>query len=259
MDQPRAPKLYRSARAAKWSLILLAVYTAIAYMALPAFWTVDERHRQNLSTFLTRTVDGIPGDPINIALVGSQEDVIRAFAAAKWHAADPITLKTSLEIGVDVILDRPYRDAPISTLLFEGRRQDLAFEKPSGESPDTRHHTRLWQADGVGEDGRDFWYGAVSYDRGVGVSHYTGEITHHIGPDLDAERAFVIDGLKKADYVSSTEIIDGIGRTDHAVNGGGDPYFTDGMILEAVLSASPQPPVLPKCGGPYFTRKASCN
>jgi hypothetical protein len=33
-----------------------------------------------------------------------------------------------------------------------------------------------------------FWLGAATFDTRVGFSHTTGQVTHHIGPDVDAER-----------------------------------------------------------------------
>jgi hypothetical protein len=223
----------RSMRAARMAIAVAAAYLLLAYLIMPASWLLYERGRTD-TAFLTTTVDGIPGDPINVALVGSRPEVMRAFAAAGWSPADPITLTSSLEIGLDVALGRPYADAPVSTLLFEGRRQDLAFEKPSGKSPDTRHHIRLWSAaDRRGEP--SLWYGAASFDRGVGVSHFTGEITHHIAPDIDAERDLIVADLAAAGHVASTTRIVGVGRRRNGVNGGGDRYFTDGMMLSAVL------------------------
>ncbi|MGO8656156.1 LssY C-terminal domain-containing protein, partial [Rhizobium ruizarguesonis] len=112
--------------------------------------------------------------------------VMKAFAASGWDPADRITLLSSVEIGLSVALDRPDLDAPVSPLFFDGRKQDLAFEKPVGRSADERHHIRLWQTATVGADGQPLWLGSASFDRGVGVSHDTGQITHHIGPDLDA-------------------------------------------------------------------------
>ncbi len=79
------------------------------------------------------------------------------------------------------------------------------------------------------------WLGSASFDRGVGFSHDTGQITHHIGPNLDAERDLVIGDLQKAGQVSSTYDIPGIGATTTGRNGGGDPYFTDGKALVGVL------------------------
>ncbi len=65
--------------------------------------------------------------------------------AAGWYPADPITLKSSIEIVGSVLLDRPYRDAPVSNLYYLGRREDLAYEKPIGASADRRNHVRYWK------------------------------------------------------------------------------------------------------------------
>ena len=44
-----------------------------------------------------------------------------------------------------------------------------------------------------GQEKRPVWLGAATFDRSVGVSHYTGAITHHIDADIDAERALLAD------------------------------------------------------------------
>ena len=70
-----------------------------------------------------------------------------------------------------MLLDRPYRDAPVSNLYYQGRREDLAFEKPIGASADRRNHVRYWKVLDQGEEKRPVWLGAATEDRGVGVSH----------------------------------------------------------------------------------------
>ena len=216
---------------------LLAAYLLVSYLLLPEFWIFREAPRAgSLSSMVTTTTDDIPGDPINVGLVGTREEVIRAFAAAGWDPADPITLRSSIDIGLSVVLDRPDLEAPVSTLLFEGRKQDLAFEKPVGKSADERNHVRFWQTERTGADGRPLWLGSASFDRGVGVSHDTGQITHHIGADIDAERDLVIADLRKAGRISSSYEIAGIGATEDGRNGGGDRYFTDGKALIGVLA-----------------------
>ena len=109
---------------------------------------------------VTRTAQGIPGDALNVGLVGSREDVVRAMHDAGWFPADPITLKSSIEIIGSVLLDRSYQTAPVSPLYYQGRKQDLAFEKPSGTSADRRHHVRFWLALERGEEGRPVWLGS---------------------------------------------------------------------------------------------------
>ncbi len=224
-------------------LALLAVlYLVLAYLLLPDIWASYERQpglagRPMVST----TTAGIPGDPINVGLVGARELVMRAMLAAGWRPADPITWRSSVEIGLSVVLDRPYPDAPVSTLLYAVRPQALAFEKPVGGSADRRHHVRFWRVLEQAAEGQPLFLGAVSFDRSVGISRYTGQITHHIGPDLDAERDALMAALVEVRFVVSTYRLPGSGPTLNGRNGGGDRYFTDGEVLIGALQAPPAP------------------
>ena len=211
--------------------IILAGYGIITYIVLPTIWSHYE-HQKGLagSTMLTRTGQDIPGDPMNVGLVGSREDVLCAMHAAAWYPADPITFRSSLEIVGSVVLDRPYRDAPVSSLFYEGRREDLAFEKPDGRSADRRHHVRFWQVLKQGEEGRPVWLGSVTFDRGVGLSRDTAQVTHHIAPDIDAERDGLTGDLKAVKIVEAIYEVSGVGPTLNGRNGEGDRYYTDGEI-----------------------------
>ena len=224
----------------RWLVILAAVlmvYLAAAYVILPALWSHHE-HEPGLASLpmVTRTGSGIPGDALNVGLVGSKEDILRAMHPAGWFPADPITLRSSIEIVGSVVLDRPYHDAPVSPLYYEGEKEQLAFEKPDGRSADKRHHVRFWLVLEKGTDGRPVWLGSVTFDRGVGLSHDTGQVTHHIGPDIDAERDLLAHDLAAAGIVEASYWVTGVGATVFARNGGGDPYFTDGEIAVSRLS-----------------------
>jgi hypothetical protein len=218
-------------RTAIVTLGLVAIYVLAAYVVLPRLWTHYE-HEPGLAgrPMLTVTASGIPGDPLNVGLIATKEEAIRALALAGWYPADPVTLKTSLEIAGSVIFDRPYRDAPVSPLFYEGRKQDFAFEKEDGESADRRHHVRFWEMLQRGRAGRPVFLGSATFDRGAGLSHYTGQVTHHIDPDIDAERDYVIAELVAADLLADIFHVTGIGPTLFGRNGGGDPYNTDGEI-----------------------------
>jgi hypothetical protein len=215
---------------------IFGVYFLLAYIVLPQFWRhYEHQHKLAGTSMVTRTATGIPGDPINVGLVGSRTDVLCAMNAAAWYPADPITLRSSIEIAGSVILDRPYHDAPVSPLFYDKRRQDLAFEKPVGNSADRRHHVRFWQALERGDEGRAVWLGAATFDIGVGFSHDDGRITHHIAPDVDADRDLVSDDLRAAKVVTTIYEIAGIGPTINGRNGEGDLYYTDGDIKISVL------------------------
>jgi LssY-like putative type I secretion system component LssY len=235
---PRPSRLMKGAVVAT---IVVALYGVLAYAALPWAWTHYE-HQRGLKglPMVTRTAQDIPGDPLNVGLVGSREDLARAMIAAGWSPADPITWRTSLEIAGSVLLDRPYPDAPVSPLFYLGRREDLAYEKEIGSSADRRHHVRFWKTLDSGEEGRPVWLGSATFDRGSGLSHYTGQITHHIAPDLDAERDLLIGDLVGAGMVTTLYQVSGIGPTLNGRNGEGDRYYTDGEIHMAVLVADGQ-------------------
>ena len=214
----------------------IACYVTISYLILPATWSRIE-HEPGLAhlPMLTSTAQGIPGGPINVGLVGSREDVISAFHMAGWYPADPITLRTSAEIVGSVLFDRPYKDAPVSPLFFEGRREDLAFEKPDGVSADRRQHVRLWLVLANGADASPVWLGSATFDKGVTLSRDTGQVTHKIAPNVDEERDQLVGDLNQARMVTGIYQMRGIGPTLNGRNGEGDPYYTDGEIWMARL------------------------
>ncbi|HZR86767.1 MAG TPA: LssY C-terminal domain-containing protein [Bradyrhizobium sp.] len=227
-------RLHQHARLERVLLVLIAIllgYTSLAYIVMPAFWTHYE-HQRGLANLpmVTRTAQGIPGDPINVGLIGNQREVLCAMNAAGWFPADPVTLRSSIEIAGSVLLDREYRDAPVSNLFYLGRREDLAFEKPAGKSADRRHHVRFWKVLDKGQEDRPVWLGSDTFDKGVGISHFTGAITHHIDADLDTERDMLAGDLETAGMVTAKYQVTGVGLTLTGRNGGGDPYFTDGEV-----------------------------
>ncbi|MGE3148099.1 MAG: LssY C-terminal domain-containing protein [Pseudorhodoplanes sp.] len=230
---------------------VLATYLMLAYVVLPQVWRHYE-HQKKLDglPMVTTTADGIPGDAINVGLVGDSRDVLCAMREAGWYAADPVTWKSSLEISGSVLLDRPYPRAPVSPLFYAGRRQDLAFEKPVGKSADQRHHVRFWMVLKDGDEQRPVWLGAATFDRSVGISRYTGEITHHIAADIDLERDLIETDLQAAGLISARYDVMGVGPTLLGRNGGGDRYFTDGevgiyrLVVGCAKQAGP-PAILP--------------
>jgi hypothetical protein len=227
-------------RVAYVGLGLILVYAVVAYLALPWAWKVRARHHPDLvnGPRLTHTVEGLPGDPVNIALVGPGEDLVRAMTAAGWHPADPITFQTSLRIVRRTLLKRPDDTAPVSNLFLFGRKQDLAFEQLVGGSPRQRHHVRFWRADPIDEDSR-LWLGAATYDISVGMSHRTGQVTHHIAADLDTERDKCSADLVRAGAVEEVYSIDRFHDQLEGRNGGGDPWRTDGRLVVVVLAHLP--------------------
>lgn len=229
--------------------VVISIYLIGAYGLLPLIWKEAERtHHQALEGIpkMTTNADGIPGDPINVALVGHDAELVHAMRAAGWQPADPITLASSLKIAESVVFNRPDPDAPVSPLYLFGRQQDLAFEQEVGHSADQRHHVRWWRDDDLDLSGRPLWVGSATFDKGAGLSHLTGQITHHIAPDVDAERDRLIQGLEQAGRLVETYRWPGVGPTEDGRNAGGDRYVTDGMIEVGVLKPAGQSTAAPE-------------
>jgi hypothetical protein len=236
---PRSNRSRRAGTAFAVLFLLLPSYATLAYVVLPAVW---RRHvpppPQEEFPRLTYTAEGIPADPINVALVGSEGDLVSAMRAAGWTRADRITLRSGLRDAGSVLFDRPYSSAPMSTHFLGRRRpQDLAFERPVGKSPRRRHHVRFWRFGGEPDTGETVWLGAASFDRGMGISHFTGEVMHHIDPKIDAERDLLVRDLARVGRVSRLNWVADFCPAAHGLNGGGDRYVTDRRLAAATLSA----------------------
>jgi hypothetical protein len=230
-------------RAATMLGIALAAYLIVAYILVPSLWRgFSHRHPAIDDTpGITITGDGHPGDPINVALIGSESDVRRAMHASGWYPADPLGIHSDLEIAVDTVLERPYNTAPVSNLFLWGRKEDLAFEQPVGDDPRQRHHVRFWKSTQRDAQDRPAWLGSATYDRRVGLSHTTGQITHHIAADVDAERDHLLSNLKQSGDLADVQFVDDFHKVREGRNGGGDPWRTDGRLVVGTIQTAVAP------------------
>ena len=121
----------RRQRAAVIVAGFVLIWAVVAYLVMPPLWKRYVRRHPALSDIpgITHTKTGVPGDPLNVALIGTEEQVAKIMVAAGWHPADPLTFRSSAKIVGATVLRRPYVDAPVSDLFLWGRKQDLAFEQ----------------------------------------------------------------------------------------------------------------------------------
>lgn len=234
-----APAPHTRSRLRRWGapvVAFLLTWAVLAYLFVPALWKRYFHRHPTLDDIpgLTETGSGIPGDPLNVALVGTKQEVMKIMVAAKWYPADPLTLKSCLEIAEASVLKRPYEAAPVSNLFLFGRKEDLAFEQAVGDNPRHRHHVRFWKTEKV-DDGRPVWVGSAVFDERVGLSRTTGQVTHVTAANVDAERDFLFQCLKATGDLADTYIIDGFHKKLEGKNGGGDPWKTDGNLYVGVI------------------------
>jgi hypothetical protein len=219
---------------------LLCAYALSAYVIVPALW-IRYAHRHPAFDDIPRityTGDDHPGDPLNVALIGTETALKKIMIAAKWYPANPLTLRSCLEIAEATVLKRPYDEAPVSSLYLFGRKEDLAFEQPVGNNPRERHHVRFWRTPHLDPEGSPVWIGSAMFDQHVGFSRTTGQITHVTAPDIDAERDYLFHDLED---LAEFFVVDGFHKILEGKNGGGDPWHTDGKLYAGVIAASSQP------------------
>lgn len=218
-------------------LILTVLYLLVAYVVIPTMWKAYAHYHPSFddNPRVTQTGDHHPGDPLNVSLVGAREQVEAIMKAAKWYPAAALGLKSDWKIGVDTILSRPDAGAPVSSLYLYGRKEDLAFEMPVGHNPRQRHHVRFWKTPDTDPAGRPVWIGSASYDERVGFSHTTGQVTHHIAPNVDAERDHLFDNLKATGDLSDEYPVDDFHKHLEGKNGGGDRWYTDGRLFVGII------------------------
>jgi hypothetical protein len=73
------------------------------------------------------------------------------------------------------------------------------------------------------------------HDVRVGFSHTTGQITHHIAPDVDAERDKLMEDLRRAGALRQVAWLEHFHQIFKGYNGGGDAYDTDGRLAVGII------------------------
>jgi hypothetical protein len=207
------------------------LWFALAYGGLPRLWSHHE-HRKGKpgGDTVAYTAQDIPGDPINLKIDGSQSAIACRLEHGGWMQADAVSAGSALHIATSVILNRSYLNAPVSPLYVHDRMQDMAFERDEGKSADRRHHVRFWQV------APGHWLGSATFDKGVGLSLFTLQITHHVGRDVDRERDAVAK-LLAAGGTFALMARQGVPIGTAHRNGGGDKYVTDGKIAYVTIGA----------------------
>lgn len=181
----------------------------------------------------TRTTEGVLSDPINLAFDGPERDLHVAMRRAGWVLAEERTLASAWSMVRSTLLRRSYPSAPVSDLFLMGRRHDFTYQQEVGGTTTKRHHVRFWRmpSDFVLPGGyRTDWLAAGTYDRAVGFSFFTLQITHRIDENIDVERDYLLDTVRYADPEIGVEVIEEFSTAYHDRNGQGDRFATDGHL-----------------------------
>ena len=235
-----------------WIIALSITYGLAAYVILPRIIHLGLRilQRERVPSY-TVTGDGLPGDPVNVALVGTLGELRAAFAALGWSEADRLNLASSWGMVRAFVLNSPYPTAPFSTLYLFGRGQDIGFQKAIDNSPRKRHHVRFWalsltraestwgeanfwlNTDRPSDKETAIWVGAGTRDTGLSLTRLSFQITHATDSDTNTERDYIIAELIKGGRIEAPKMYQS-GQylpTEHV-----NHYVTDGEIALARLA-----------------------
>lgn len=180
----------------------------------------------------SQTQKGVPGDPLNLVIVGSKATIQKAFQEAGWVVPAPKEKQTIWKTAQAMIKDLGYASAPISNLYLFNRPQDLAFEKMLNTF-DMRHHLRLWRSGSETADGTEIWLGAAVHDTGIDI--HPGVVSHATSPNLDNERTKVGSDLLDTGLVSAEALVTRPNPLTEGFTGTGGAWHTDGKLLVIVL------------------------
>lgn len=233
-------------------LALLSTYVAAAYLILPRAIRLGAHifNRGQVPSY-TLTGDGLPGDPVNLALIGSFDELRRAFLQIGWAQADPLGVGNSWKMARAFVLNRPYPNAPFSTLYLFNRRQDVGFQRSIDNSPRKRHHVRFWglpveraeitldtaafwlaSSRPIGAE-RALWIGAATKDVGISLTRLSFQITHATDADTNGEREFLMRVLTERGVIGPVRYhFPGERLSIGTVN----RYVSDGLVAVAALS-----------------------
>ncbi len=229
-----------------WIIALSITYGLAAYVVLPRVIRLGLKILQHERVpSYTVTGDGLPGDPVNIALVGTLRELRAAFTAIGWVEADRLSLASSWGMVRAFVLNKPYPTAPFSTLYLFGRGQDIGFQKAIDNSPRKRHHARFWalsltraqstwgqadfwlNTDRPPEKESAIWVGAGTKDTGLSLTRLSFQITHATDSDANAERDYIVGELTKGRCIDAVKTYQsGQALPTERVN----RYVTDGEI-----------------------------
>lgn len=208
---------------------------------------LDEADKPELADVIEklpkRTTDGDrPSDIVNVLLLGSREQITKAFVSAGWVPADAVTTRSRIRNISAAVQWKGYPEAPMSKLLLKQKEPDMLWQKGLNDVS-KRHHIRLWKQPETWH-GQEIWTGAATRDIHFAYLRPGHVFSHKIDPEIDREREKVAYDLA---FTSCADTVDWSGARDvptTCLNGTGDIMKTDTRMAIVVLNDCAHPLLL---------------
>ena len=182
----------------------------------------------------TTATNQVPSDPTNLMVIGSEKEVVSAFREAGWIEASDLNVKSALKTATATLRQTGYSEAPMSTLLLQGKPPNLVFQK-SLNTFAKRHHLRIWRLKSTYK-GRAVWVSAATHDIATSNERGGTKWSHRIDPHIDRERDWVISDLLFIGSGASYANVSRPKAPKKLENATGDDILTDGEMSVVELT-----------------------
>jgi hypothetical protein len=169
-----------------------------------------------------------PSDMTNIMFLATEEELRAAFEKAGWSIAARLNAQSKLETARAMIEARGYKEGPMSILLLDGHAPDIAYQKGNNTFAQ-RHHLRIFRRPGTFA-GKPIWVCSSTHDIGIDFSERDRTFIHKIDPQIDHERAKVVNDLLFTGMIKSIALVERPDIPRNATNATGDSLETDGSM-----------------------------
>jgi hypothetical protein len=176
-----------------------------------------------------------PGDMVNIFIVGSEDEMVKAFTTAGWVKVDKSVENAVFAGLMDTLEKKDYLTMPMSTLYLFDRPQDYGFAHAEPvRVVMSRNHLRVWKSTYL-VDGRTLWCVAATHDIGFERDQRNNGVTHKIDPAIDGEREYVNQTLSGTGLVEARGHVVPPNPVTEAKTATGGGFHSDGRVLVLVL------------------------
>jgi hypothetical protein len=180
-----------------------------------------------------------PGDMVNILIVGTEDEMVKAFTTAAWVKVDKSVENAVVSGLLDTLEKKDYLTMPMSTLYLFDRPQDYGFAHAEPvRVVMARNHLRVWKSTHL-VDGRPLWCVAATHDIGFERDQRNNGVTHKIDPAIDGEREYVNQTLSGTGLVEARGHVVPTNPVTEARTATGGGFHSDGRLLVLVLKSGP--------------------
>ena len=182
--------------------------------------------------------EGNPGDMVNFLIIGTEDEMKKAFTTAGWVHVDADVKSTILTGAIASLSRESYLTMPMSQLYLFNRPQDFgwAHAEPIAVVA-SRNHLRLWKAPFT-VNGQMLWVGAATHDVGFEKDQRNNGLTHKIDPDIDLEREYVEKTLSSTGLVAEVTHFLPKNPLQEAKTATGGSFHSNGQVLVLKLVIS---------------------